>query len=1032
MIPETLSLKGFLSYKDRQVLDFTKFHVALISGENGHGKSSLLDGITFALFSMARGVEGTKKGISDLVTNGENSLSVRFQFVQDQKRYAISRTFDKVKSASNVFLEEEKDGQFVSISENTIRDTDSKIRDILKMDYDTFITTSFILQGKSDYFTTMNPSERIEVMKQMLFLNIYEKAKEITKDRMRLVDYEIKSAKKKNELLASEILEEDAIRKEFQSIKKEREDIECLLNDLKKSKKEIDERKIQKEKLISKKTEKESNLKKYIANRNQKGEKLRMMSEEIEKLEKLIDRQDEIIKQYEEYLKIKQMFEELLVKKAEYEKLMRAKEKILSQIESERRMLDESFNLKTGKVHELSEKNTVLQDEVRILTSEIDIRKEKIEELEKQQKENELKLGDIAKELTRTQERKEAKDRLLSEGSIIKERGLERKKALEEQLKENEKQLMEIQKSRMKIDINEIESKLQEKLVEYEHVKAEKEKQSALEERVKKEREILVLDRTSLDEKVRALNEKKDLLREGEGKCPLCGSPLDEAHRQEILKQIEVEQNEVLERLSTINNKLEKLEQELSSVKVVSQESIDLVIREVENLKFVLEQSKSEVENLKQKETEFSDRIAKLEESLGHIFSEDEALRLKEISVSIENIGNIEDSIEKLQEEIKDLEKMKENIRNSITEIAKEISVLESKIEGNNKSIDENSREILFLKREIAEIAEKISGKEYLKPFEEELRILEENIKSVGFKEETYSEISKQREALSKVENEFRTLQEAKIKIGGLEKTTSEVRGEIEDIDDAIFTEEKALKEIENELVEFANVEEECRKKEEEVAKTENLLKSKEQIFFSVSQKLLQIEEKKKEKEKNEQLIKDSEDKLKILNVCDTMFGKEGIPIAIINSILPQIEAYSNELLSAMSGGTMKLKFNTIRETKTGEKTTLEINVYDNGERRRYELFSGGEQFRINLAIRIGISMFLSSIANSPLEMLVIDEGFGSQDETGKERILSEINAIKNLFKKVVVITHMGDIKESFTYEIRVVKDSRGSRLYVV
>lgn len=1032
MIPETLSLKGFLSYKDRQILDFTKFHVALISGENGHGKSSLLDGITFALFSMARGVEGTKKGISDLVTNGENSLSVRFHFVQDGKRYVVSRTFDKVKSTSNVFLEEEKDGQFVSISENTIRDTDSKIRDILKMDYETFIATSFILQGKSDYFTTMNASERIEVMRQMLFLDIYEKAKEITKDKIRLIDYEIKSAKKKNELLTSEILEEDAIRKEFQSAKKEREDIENLLNELKKSKKEIDERKIKKEKLISRKSEKESSLKKYLTNRNQKSEKLRMMSEEIEKLEKLIDRQDEIIEQYEKYLKIKQMFEELLLKKAEYEKLMRAREKILSQIESERRMYEQNYNLKAGKIRELSQKNTALQDEVRSFTNKIATIREKIEELREQQRDSELKLEGISKELVRAREMKELKDKLLSESSIIRERGRERKMALEEQLKEKEEQLRDIKLSIMKININEIESRLNEKLIEYEYIKAEKEEQSVFEDRVKREREVSLLNKTSLDEKMRALDEKKDILKEGEGKCPLCGAPLDEMHRQEILAQIEGEQDKILEELSIINDKLEKLNKELLSVKLISQESIDLTVREVENLKLMLEKSKSEIDNLKQEENEVSDSKAKLEESLERIFSEDEALRLKEISVSIENIGNIEDSIERIQEEAKDLEKMKESLRNNIIELAREVSVLETKTEGNRKSIDDNSREIDSLNKEISEIAERISSKEYLEPFEKELQILEEKVRNIDFKEEIYSEISRQRENLSAVESEFQSLQEAKIKIGGLEKTISEMKSEIEDIDNAIFTEEKALKELESELMKFADVEEECRKKEEEVIRTEKLLKEKDQVFFSISQKLLQIEEKKKEKEKNEQIIRDNEDKLKILNVCDTMFGREGIPIAIINSVLPQIESYSNELLYEMSGGKMRIKFNTTRETKTGEKTTLEISVYDSGERRRYELFSGGEQFRINLAVRIGISMFLSSIANSPLEMLVIDEGFGSQDETGKERILAEINAIKNLFKKVMVITHMGDIKENFPYEIRVVKDSRGSRLFVV
>jgi exonuclease SbcC len=64
--------------------------------------------------------------------------------------------------------------------------------------------------------------------------------------------------------------------------------------------------------------------------------------------------------------------------------------------------------------------------------------------------------------------------------------------------------------------------------------------------------------------------------------------------------------------------------------------------------------------------------------------------------------------------------------------------------------------------------------------------------------------------------------------------------------------------------------------------------------------------------------------------------------------------------------------------------------------------------------------------------MLIIDEGLGSQDEGGKDRIIKEISAIKDRFKKILVITHLGDVKESFEYEIRVVKDARGSRIFVM
>jgi len=54
MIPVKLHLRGFLSYREPVEIDFSPFELACISGQNGAGKSSLLDAITWALFGEAR------------------------------------------------------------------------------------------------------------------------------------------------------------------------------------------------------------------------------------------------------------------------------------------------------------------------------------------------------------------------------------------------------------------------------------------------------------------------------------------------------------------------------------------------------------------------------------------------------------------------------------------------------------------------------------------------------------------------------------------------------------------------------------------------------------------------------------------------------------------------------------------------------------------------------------------------------------------------------------------------------------------
>jgi exonuclease SbcC len=98
---------------------------------------------------------------------------------------------------------------------------------------------------------------------------------------------------------------------------------------------------------------------------------------------------------------------------------------------------------------------------------------------------------------------------------------------------------------------------------------------------------------------------------------------------------------------------------------------------------------------------------------------------------------------------------------------------------------------------------------------------------------------------------------------------------------------------------------------------------------------------------------------------------------------------------------------------------------------RSYEMYSGGEAFRVNLALRIALSKVLAQRMGAPLPTLFIDEGFGTQDAVGRERILDVISAIGDDFEKVLVITHLDDLKEAFPVRIEVQKDESGSTFWI-
>ena len=159
-----------------------------------------------------------------------------------------------------------------------------------------------------------------------------------------------------------------------------------------------------------------------------------------------------------------------------------------------------------------------------------------------------------------------------------------------------------------------------------------------------------------------------------------------------------------------------------------------------------------------------------------------------------------------------------------------------------------------------------------------------------------------------------------------------------------------------------------------------------------------------------------------------TAFGRTGVQALLVEAAMPELEVEANRLLGRMTDNTMHLKLETQRESQRGEQVeTLEIKVADALGTRSYETFSGGEAFRINLALRIALSKLLAHRAGAPLPTLFIDEGFGTQDAPGRERILDVIQSIAEDFQCILVITHMDEVKDAFPVRIEVRKTPSGS-----
>jgi exonuclease SbcC len=162
-------------------------------------------------------------------------------------------------------------------------------------------------------------------------------------------------------------------------------------------------------------------------------------------------------------------------------------------------------------------------------------------------------------------------------------------------------------------------------------------------------------------------------------------------------------------------------------------------------------------------------------------------------------------------------------------------------------------------------------------------------------------------------------------------------------------------------------------------------------------------------------------------------FGKDGIPALIIENAVPELERIANEILSQMSKGRHYVRFETQKELKSrdGIAETLDIIIGDWTAERPYETFSGGEQLRIDYAIRFALAELLARRAGSKVEWLTIDEGLGSQDAEHRGLVLESIKSVADRFKKVLVITHIEDAQAVFDQRIMFSRTEHGVEVNV-
>ncbi len=849
MIPTQLTVQNFMAYLAPQTIDFTDMHVACLTGENGAGKSALLDAITWALWGKAR-----TRIDDDLIHLGETEMMVEFSFELGDTLYRVLRRRKMGKRGKTElhlhgFVPEA--GDWRTLTEGGIRGTQAKINRLLRLDYDTFINSAFLLQGRADEFTTKTPSDRKQILGDILGLSIYDDLENRAAERTRYFDQEIKISEAQIEQMQQEVSVEDDLRREWESRQQEAQRLlrdlqqaEVTLSDVRQRHKELDFKHRQLEDLRARLSQSQGDI-------DDLSSTIAGLQKKIETTRHIIDRRESIETGYNVLQTAKQTLEDFNSRLAKSSALAREQHRLESAIQRARAQIESDVK--------------VLQSQQSDLTA----RAASILTLQATQSELKTNVAELELTAAALEGHRQTVTLLTDESA---------------RLQTENKQL-------------------------------------------KTEMDTIKLRLTQLEE--------------AGSKCPVCTQPLNDDHRAAVRAQFSADGKTRGDTFRANKIRLQGIKRE--------QKQLTAEIQRAERA-------------LRQQAT-LHGQMARVEEQLQRAQSAAETL-----TVVAEKLKLLTNRLEK-------------------NDFARDESVALAEVEQQLASLHYDAR-AHETARQTAAASQKFEAQwQELQHAQERLAEAEAQVQTeIARRDRLLAQTSADRETVAKLAEETAALPEVTKALTAADMAASALQRDERQARDAVVAARQRLDHL-------AYVAKEIGKRENELVD----LKETQSIFKELR----------------------------------AAFGKKGVQALLIEHAIPELEEEANQILARMTDGRVNVQFVTQRAARTNDNTveTLDIRIADELGTRNYELYSGGEAFRVNFAIRIALSKVLARRAGTNLQTLVIDEGFGTQDARGRERLVEAINSIQDDFAKILVITHIDELQSAFPHHIFVQKTDKGSQI---
>lgn len=1080
MIIRSLTLHNFMSYADARI-DLESVSVACMSGHNGAGKSALLDAITWVLWEEARsysdelirlgqkemwvdlvfdyedrtyrvrrsrqrrtskgGARAASKGtlefqllapvlertnrsrVSDEASRQESSLAV----ASSRANRASGTELQPIGSAtsaqlpsinletgitSHPSLDGREDGvgelgRWRSLTASSMRETQQVICNLLRMDHDTFVNSAYLRQGQADEFTTRLPSERKQILSEILGLTYFDRLQEAcrlkardTKTRMEIIETNLLALpdleSESNELVTQLELHRNELKLKDEEVKLIDESVNQLTQSVQQLKLMCQRALHGEAQLIE--------LKRDVGNLSiQKNELQRRQAE----LSQLIERSIEIKQKAEAFDRVKAEIEKLDQKSLIAQTFLEEKMRLQSQLASIRSRLEVELDHYKQATEDCRKKCDTLRRDTR--------------DSDKTQA-SYFEFKDLLKEEAALAQKQDAFTRLTERATQLQSLVIEARIKLEAEIGQKELTLTELEQVvGSELVVAEQKSALEQEVQELEKVECEFELVEEKGLRLKSELETIEVKVADLRRRQEENREKARELTEHrhESICPLCAAPI-------------VDRLAVINRYGTANDLLEsEIIRLFKSKEELEDERSELRVRYA-HLKRELGRRK-ELDN---RIGQFNERQATIErarESRTRVMSEIMLLgrRLDDMDFAVierESLINVKAEIHKLDFDpahyasLQSQIRSRRHIESRYLQLKKDLAELEKLEQDLPNSVERQ-----------AKATEELASESYGVDLREALKYLKDKLDELNYDKDEHQSLKMQLVDLMPFQEQVRDLRKAMSELPAVEESLAQVNN-------MLSGKESKIPEVESEIAELKHVTGELAEQQFYLSEKQELLASLRSQFQVLARGVAVTESRKEQvdraleglKEKKKELSMLAEEREDHLFLAEA-FGKKGIQAVIIENAVPEIEDEANRILSRLSDNKMHVALVTQQKTKSGTiAETLDIVIADEIGTRNYELYSGGEAFKVNFAVRIALSRLLAHRAGARLETLIIDEGFGSQDEPSRERLVRAIKSIQTDFRKILVITHILEVREMFPVQILVQKESGVSRLQVV